>query len=67
MIRDPGVLSAAEKSTRLGIDTQRVETSAEAAKLAESLARVMAKRTRLLEYTRRLFRNGAAASWRASE
>jgi hypothetical protein len=38
-----------EKSTRLGIDVQRIETSTEAAELAESLARVTIKRTRLLD------------------
>jgi hypothetical protein len=38
-----------EKSTRLGIDAQRIETSTEAAKLAESLARVTTKRTRLFD------------------
>src|SRR5262245_58733316 len=49
VIRDPDVLGSAAKSTRLGIDAQRVETSSEAEELAESVARVTTRRTRLLD------------------
>ena len=48
-IGDVRWLVTREKSTRLGIDVQRIETSTEAAELAESLARVTTKRTRLLD------------------